>query len=65
VRATDARGNVGNPVTVNFTVPAPIVQPQQTPTPTPSPTPAPVPVVNKVVVVKETKGTVKVRLPGT
>jgi CSLREA domain-containing protein len=66
VRGKDARGNVGSPTTVNFSVP--VVQAQTpTPTPTPSatPTPVPLPVVNKVVVVKETKGTVKVRLPGT
>ena len=70
MRARDARGNVGNPATVNFNVPivqqqTPTPTPSPTPTPTVSPTPVPTPVVNRVVVVKKTQGTVKVRLPGT
>jgi hypothetical protein len=64
VRATDRRGNVGNPTTTTFTVAAPIVQ-QLPPAQTPTPTPVPTPVVNKTVVVKEVKGTVKVKLPGS
>ena len=60
VRAVDAQGNIDpTPATTTFTVAAP-----PTPTASPTPTPTPTPVVNKTVVVRELKGTIKVKLPG-
>jgi CSLREA domain-containing protein len=60
VRAVDSRGNADpTPATVTFTVAAP-----PTPTPTPTATPNPTPVAGRTVVIRETKGTVKVKRPG-
>ena len=60
VRAVDPEGNADpSPATVSFTVAAP-----PTPTPTPTPIASPTPVPNRVVVVRKTDGTVKVKRPG-
>jgi hypothetical protein len=57
VRAVDPQGLMDDtPAAVTFTVAAP---------PTPTPTSTPTPVVNKTVVVKELKGTIKVKPPGS
>jgi hypothetical protein len=65
VRATDPQGNVDpTPATTTFTVAQP-----PTPTPTASatatPTPTATPVAGRTVVVRESRGTVKVKLKGT
>ena len=60
VRAIDPQGNIdGTPVTRTFVV----AQPQPQPTPTPSQEPTPV--VNKTVVAREVRGTVKIRVRGS
>jgi hypothetical protein len=53
----------GDPVSRAFAIAAPVALPAQTPQPTPTPTPQPV--FRRSVSVKPTKGTVKVKLPGT
>jgi hypothetical protein len=63
----------GQPASRAFSVAAPVAQPQPAPpppavaaqTPAPTPTATPQPVFRKSVSVKPTKGTVKVKLPGT
>jgi len=58
VRAVDPQGQVdGTPASVSFTVAQPA-------TPTPTPTASPTPVAGKTVVVKETKGKVRVKPKG-
>lgn len=69
VRAIDAAGNTSQEAQRSFTVAAP--QPMQpTPTATPSPAPpvvvpTPTPEKGETVVVRPTRGTVKIRLPGS
>jgi hypothetical protein len=64
VRAIDPQGNVDpTPATTTFTIQPP--PPTPTPSSTPTATPTPTPQVNRTVVVRETGGTVKVKLPRT
>lgn len=61
VRAVDAEGQPDpNPQTVTFTVQAP-----PTPTPTATPSPTPTPVAGRVIVVGPSRGTVRVKVPGS
>jgi hypothetical protein len=66
VRAAGSTAQADRPFTVLAPAAAPLPQPQpQPPIPTPTPTPTPAPEYRRSVVVKPTRGSVKVRLPGT
>jgi hypothetical protein len=75
VRSSDAQGNFADAPVREFTIAGepPVVLPEQTPTPTPIPTPTPPPPATPTpqpeagehVVIRPTKGIVKIQLPGS